>query len=151
MRCNVRRKLDAAEGAAGLERMRGFAARRGGCCLSELYKNVMTKLLWACAKGHRWKATPNSIVRGSWCPDCSGRKRKTLRHMQELAARRGGLCLSESYKNVMTKLLWACAKGHRWETQPNCIRDGNWCPFCAKERRRSGRLRHTEIDLKGAP
>jgi hypothetical protein len=74
-----------------------------------------------------------SIVRnGSWCPDCAAARRRTLEQMKQIAASRGGICLSESYRNNATKLDWRCTAGHRWSATPLHIKRGHWCPFCAK-------------------
>jgi len=55
-----------------------------------------------------------------------------LDQMRELAQKHGGKCLSDSYVNSATKLLWECSKGHRWEATPNCIKSHKtWCPHCA--------------------
>ena len=28
------------------------------------------KLKWSCKKNHKWKTSPHSINKGSWCPKC---------------------------------------------------------------------------------
>jgi very-short-patch-repair endonuclease len=48
-----------------------IAIRNGGRCLSTEYINSQSHLEWECAMSHRWSATPNSIVQGSWCCLCS--------------------------------------------------------------------------------
>lgn len=114
-----------------IEIMRDVAAQRGGICLSNRYVKYVTKLLWQCAKGHTWEATPQSIKHGTWCPTCTHNKKLTLEEMQKRAVKRGGKCLSTRYINSDTKLEWECAKGHRWNTTPSSIHRGTWCPFCA--------------------
>lgn len=115
-----------------IEEMQVLAKSRGGLCLSEKYISTETKLLWQCAEGHRWKATPAGIKRGNWCAVCSGRMLLTLQEMQELARSRGGKCLSEEYGNGKTKLHWQCAKGHEWWATPSSIKyQGSWCLICA--------------------
>ena len=58
-------------------------------------------------------------------------KRKNMRHnideMKTIAKDRGGLCLSDKYANVQTKLKWQCSKGHIWEAIPKNIKRGSWC------------------------
>ena len=54
-----------------IEDMHKLAQARGGKCLSSEYVNNKTKLLWECANGHQWKARPDSIKRGRWCPVCA--------------------------------------------------------------------------------
>jgi hypothetical protein len=54
-----------------------------------------------------------------------------LDEMQQIAAERGGLCLSEGYINAITKMDFECEIGHRWMARPNNIKSGRWCPQCA--------------------
>jgi len=50
--------------------IQALAEQRGGQCLSSAYLGHHTKHLWQCNQGHQWKATTNSVNRGSWCPTC---------------------------------------------------------------------------------
>ena len=50
--------------------------------------------------------------------------------MQNLAATKGGKCLSTVYVNNKSKLEWECDLGHNWKTVPNKIQQGRWCPEC---------------------
>ena len=89
--------------------------------------------LWQeCKKGHRWEVT-SARARSTdiWCPICTGVAIKTIEDMQDLVADRHGWCLSETYKNARTKLLWECSEGHQWEAPPGSITSGSWCPHCA--------------------
>jgi hypothetical protein len=111
-----------------IEDMRRLAAAKGGRCLSEEYANPSTHLLWQCKEGHKWKAKPSNIKSGKWCPFCAGFG------MKDLAAQHGGQCLSEVYKGMSARLLWQCAAGHKWETSPNGVQQGRWCPQCARSK-----------------
>jgi hypothetical protein len=51
--------------------------------------------------------------------------------IQTLAKNRGGECLSRVYINSNEKLKWKCNKGHIWEAPLSSIRQGQWCPYCA--------------------
>ena len=118
-----------------IEEMHKIAQERGGKCLSSTYINNATKLQWECSEGHRWETTPNKIKSGRWCPKCGIKKhgasrRLTIEEMHQIAADRGGRCLSESYTNNRTKLLWECSEGHTWEAAPSGIKKGTWCPKC---------------------
>jgi len=114
-----------------IEEMMATAEARGGQCLSEIYVDTYTKLKWQCSQGHVWKAKPNHIRNGKWCPYCSGSMKLTIEDMFELAKERGGECLSENYVNINRKLRWRCEKGHVWETTAGCIKKGRWCPYCS--------------------
>ena len=108
---------------------RNFADRYGGRCLNS-YVNAHIKMRWQCEKGHIWEAVVGNIARGHWCPSCSGNRKLTIEQMQQLAVARRGKCLSLKYLGNLRKLRWQCAKGHVWETIPEVIRRGGWCPTC---------------------
>lgn len=113
--------------------MHELAKDRGGLCLSKRYINCITHLKWKCKEGHTWKAKPNNIKHGKWCPQCSINKmfKYSIEDMQQLAKKHGGKCLSKKYINNITELKWQCKHGHTWETKPVQVRRGNWCPQCA--------------------
>lgn len=127
-----------------IEEMQGLAVKQDGKCLSKKYINNHAKLLWQCAKGHQWRAKPNDIKTGHWCPHCAGMAPLTIEEMQRIAASRGGKCLSKKYINGYTKLKWQCKNGHIWMASPSNIKTGGyWCPFC------SGKAKHTLREMLG--
>ena len=118
-----------------IDELRILAVSRGGRLLSDFYVNNNTKLRWRCSRGHEWEAVPSSIKVGRWCRKCgikcSAIKRaRTIDEMQALAKAKGGVCLSVSYRNSKSRLLWRCAAGHEWETQASVILGDHWCPQC---------------------
>ncbi len=131
-----------------LEDLQAVATRRGGACISTKYRGVETKHRWRCAKGHTWSALPKNVRQGSWCPTCSheegalkraalptkARTPGSIQAMQKLAARRGGTCLSDVYKNNYSDLLWRCGQNHTWSAKPYNVQRGSWCPTCFKTR-----------------
>ena len=124
--------------AHSIEMMRKVAATKGGECLSQTYRNNLTRLRWRCKHGHEWEAVPGSIVgsggrKGSWCPICVGKlpKEIALKQLKELAASRGGWLVSKRYRNARASLRWRCAKGHEWDAASDNIKHGHWCPMCA--------------------
>ncbi len=54
-----------------IEDMNEIAKKRGGHCLSEVYKNSHSKLAWKCKNDHIWETTYANIQSGKWCPICS--------------------------------------------------------------------------------
>mgnify|MGYP001607214370 CR=1 FL=1 len=55
-----------------IQQMHELAASKGGKYLSDVYVNIYTKLLWQCAEGHQWKASPYHIKNNNgWCPECA--------------------------------------------------------------------------------
>jgi hypothetical protein len=55
-----------------IEHAHKLAAAKRGRCLSTIYKNARSSLIWECAKGHLWPACYDKVKQGTWCPECSG-------------------------------------------------------------------------------
>ncbi len=112
-------------------KVKEIAISKGGKCKSEEYKGAHGKLLWECKDGHKWKASPNSINNGTWCPTCAGQKKVTIEEMKILANSYGGECLSKKYSGAHGLLIWKCKNGHEWKATPNYIKSHKkWCPKC---------------------
>jgi hypothetical protein len=58
-----------------IEQMQELARSRGGRCLSTAYPGAHGTIEWECSLQHVWRATVNSVWRGSWCPECARTKR----------------------------------------------------------------------------
>lgn len=61
------------ESELDLEDMRSAAEFRGGKCISEsmVKGDMYTPLEWECQFGHRFKLSPNTVLKGGhWCPEC---------------------------------------------------------------------------------
>ncbi|PFH11957.1 hypothetical protein BCF11_4425 [Collimonas sp. PA-H2] len=71
------------------------------------------------------KTPPSTSLR-----DPKASQRLTIEAMQQVAATRGGQCLSSAYVNVTTPLLWQCANRHRWHETPAYVKSGSWCKAC---------------------
>lgn len=129
------RGADERRRAKMLARCQRVAGKRGGSCLSEAYVRSREHLVWRCAEGHRWRATPDNVLNsGTWCPRCGGSTPHTLAHMQRAAKEKGGECLSESYVNLRAPLRWRCRDGHEWSARAgDLLSRGRWCPYCARQ------------------
>ena len=117
-----------------IKEMQRMAEEKGGKCLSKKYVNSSTKLKWECSEGHIWVTAPYNIRNGNWCPYCAGLAKLTIEEMRDIAADRGGLCISNEYVNLSTKLTWQCENGHIWDATPRNIKNGKWCPTCSSGR-----------------
>ncbi len=75
-----------------------------------------------------------------------------LASLQEIAAQRGGFCLSNKYAGASFKMRWRCAQGHEWEARASRIRGGAWCPGCSGRKVKSpaSKLRDVAARLGGA-
>ena len=110
-----------------------LAAERGGVCLTEVYINVNTRMRWRCAENHEWEAPFTRVNRlGHWCKKCSGAAKRTpIWRLQEFAANKGGVLVSEVYEGNMKPLRWRCARNHEWSAAWSNIQAGKWCPPCS--------------------
>lgn len=53
-----------------------------------------------------------------------------LDNARELANKRSGRCLSRSFIDSETKILWQCKAGHKWRSTIEDIERGGWCSEC---------------------
>ena len=57
--CGVKKRVKNRVGKTApltIEKVRHFAAKRGGECLSPIFTDIQTHMTWRCAKGHTWRA-----------------------------------------------------------------------------------------------
>jgi hypothetical protein len=60
-------------------------------------------------------------------------KRNTIEDCHRLAKSRNGKCISTTYKNNRSHLIWKCENDHQWPAVYYAIQGGNWCPYCASK------------------
>jgi hypothetical protein len=138
-----------------LEDAKKLAKENNGKCLSKTDSFTSEdKLTWYCnVHQETWDAPISRIVKGGWCSKCGyekgsmKRRKYTIKDLQNLAAERGGKCLSMEYINVSFKYKWECAKNHTWDASFSDIKGSpkhkpTWCPECA------GKKKHTIEDMR---
>ncbi len=136
-----------------IEDMKKIALERGGKCLSKKMLNTQEKLFWICSKGHKWKTSSSSILRGSWCKKCfyegvAGQyHKKDIEDAHLLAKEMKGVCLSKEYINSKGLLHWKCQMGHTWEASYGAISSGRWCPACANLKKSKKQIKYTIRDM----
>ncbi len=64
-----------------------------------------------------------------------------LDHYQEIAAKRGGRCLSTTYVGSHSKMTWECSEGHQWDAVAYSIKRGIWCPKCGNHKKTIEQMR----------
>jgi hypothetical protein len=131
-----------------LSELQEIARTKGGKLISKIYLGVYKPLEWKCKNSHTWKAAPNNIKNsGSWCPYCYGRN-KSIKDMNELAANFAGKCLSDTYINNNTHLLWQCSNGHTFKSKSSNVLTGYWCPECGKINSGMNRRKYSIEDMQ---
>ena len=114
--------------------LRFTANEKLGKCLSSEYSGVKAHYDWECEHGHTWSATADSILRGSWCPNCAGQKKITIDDMREICQKKGGEFLSEKYINQHTIYKVKCGEGHVFYPHGQSLSRGSWCKICQSAR-----------------
>lgn len=120
-----------------IEQMQDIALEKGGWCLSPEYFRQDHKLWWQCGEGHIWDAVARNLIHNNaWCPYCRKGKtgyniKSTIEEIREIAESKKGKCLSETYIDDRTKLLFECEVGHIFLARPHTIKKGHWCPVCS--------------------
>lgn len=95
------------------------------------YISRNTIISYTCNCGCKISKKFRSIKEGYDCRECAyDKQRLTIDDMQVIAKNNNGKCLSSTYINTGTKLLWECEKLHQWHARPADIKSGGWCPHC---------------------
>jgi hypothetical protein len=108
---------------------------------SEVHVASRVHYWWECELGHQFRAHPDSVKRGNWCPYCGNKK--VLIGFNDLATVRPDLASewhpSKNHplepKQVINgfhrKVWWLCEAGHAFEQSGKKRRAGQGCPSCA--------------------
>ena len=116
------------------------------------YKNNKTKVKIRCLVcGNIFEQTPDSHLRGSGCRLCAIKrvackqrlsKEEFLQRLFKRFPERQKADFSKfEYINSMTKSIVICENGHEFQTRPNALMSGYWCPYCA------GKLKMTKEEF----
>jgi hypothetical protein len=139
---------------ASLALMQEWATRRGGKCLSKHYVDSETPVEWECRKGHRFKKTRDLVKQQKeWCRQCEiiDLQAKRLEKVKNIALKRNGKCVSDTYVNLDSPLEFVCKYKHRWKATPlTIIYSHSWCPYCyGKMRKTIGDMQQLAAKKKG--
>ncbi|MHA1738591.1 MAG: hypothetical protein ACTSWD_08390 [Candidatus Heimdallarchaeota archaeon] len=99
--------------------------------MSDTYINTSTKLSVQCPEGHEYLVKYNCFKQGQRCPVCGNNKRRlSYSSVKRFIESDGHKLLSESYKNVHTKLSIQCEFKHVYDITFLNFRQGHRCPYC---------------------
>ncbi|CAG8626742.1 3447_t:CDS:2 [Paraglomus occultum] len=66
-----------------------IAKSRNGICLSTVYNNSTTPMIWKCHQGHQWPAPFHRIKHAKkWCPQCASNRRCSIEEAKQIAHNR---------------------------------------------------------------
>ena len=113
-----------------------LAESNQGLCISRIYLNNHEDLLWKCKQEHVFEKPLKRVIKGEWCPYCSGKY--VIVNLSELnifAEKKGGKYLGSKDLKVSEVGEWECGDGHRWHAiVNNVINLGSWCKICKNNR-----------------
>ena len=103
------------------------------------YINSYTKINVKCKNGHTWSAKPASIMNGSWCATCSHEKKKekSFTILCKIVKQKDGVVEHYDGGGSLGKAKILCKNGHNFSSTQSKIVQGEWCPKCAIQERRS--------------
>ena len=115
-----------------------MAIAKGGRCLETEYLGSLIPYRFVCAQGHEWSVDPRRMrSQNAWCVRCASIERAKsrvlvdgLEKLQNLAAQKGGQCLSDTYVGTKARYRMQCAQGHQWQTTERKLFAGFWCRLC---------------------
>ena len=96
---------------------------------------------WACELGHQFRAHPDSVNKGNWCPYCGNKK--VMAGFNDLATVRPDLAKewhptknrplepSQVINGFHRKVWWRCDSGHAFLQSGKKRREGQGCPSCS--------------------
>ncbi len=121
------------------ERTKSYAESQNYTILSTKYENNEGKLDFLCPDGHNVSDSVLNINRregeGMCCDECNNIAE--IKEIKELIEIKGGILLSERYKNQDTVMNFICAEGHPVEKTKKQIQHGVWCDCCADNKLKS--------------
>lgn len=104
-----------------------------------MFVNLTKSIVHKCKlDGYEWVAMPKSILNGSLCPLCTGRRKTTESFKKEVFFINPNINIVGDYIDTNTKVECVCAiDGYRWDTMPNSLLRGCGCPMCAGTNKKS--------------
>lgn len=105
--------------------------------LSKEYVNSYTKLKIRCPKEHIFEMNYHNFKNRRRCSKCAGNKKYTYQEVYNYIKSQGYQLLSNEYKNISTKLIILCPKGHIFKMNFSVFKNqGSRCSNknCVKEK-----------------
>ncbi|MFD4836906.1 hypothetical protein ACFWP0_05315 [Achromobacter sp. NPDC058515] len=134
---------------ANLGRLSERGLECGVRCLEPRWLGWNTPHRFQCEAGHAWSRSGQKALNHVGCAACgreAGYQRKrnnVLERLHQLAAARGGCCLSTTSAAGQRIFRFRCSEGHEWDAAGSDVLRRTWCPSCARLRKVQG-YRHKD-------
>ncbi|WP_232434605.1 hypothetical protein [Burkholderia ubonensis] len=127
---NIRQYRGAVLSADQLKTLRRALAPHGLKLLESEWRGWHAQYRFRCRMGHELTRTGSHLfyhlVR---CPACRGDE--ALQHLDRLARRAGGRCVSDRYIGRTARYQFVCREGHAFEKSVDSLEKGSLCVKCA--------------------
>jgi hypothetical protein len=113
-------------------KVKKYIEKEGYLLLSDNYENCKSHLSIKCKYcKKKWNISFDNFKKGYRCPYCCNNIKKSINDMIIFAKKNNIECLSDTYINAHTKLIWKCSYNHIWEECYNSIYNKkNKCVKC---------------------
>jgi len=132
-----------------LEIIKQEIEKEGYLLLSDKYTNSTTEIQIKCPVGHTYITKLKNWRNGSRCPYCSVSASYTYDFVKSQFDKEGYILLSDRYKNCSSKLDILCPDNHEYQSNWNSWQQGNRCPICAPNYKKSFEYVKSEIEKEG--
>lgn len=112
------------------EYVKGAFEKRGFVLIDTEYMNAKTPLKCICACGEETKKTLSDLNYGYKCRRCGGNYNPSFAEVKAHVESYGYTLLSNTYKNVKTRLSLRCVNGHEYEVSYASFKYGHRCRSC---------------------
>ena len=103
----------------------------------EDYIDSKTKIKYKCKQGHVYLQNPSKHLRGQGCTKCNGKYHRTHEDYYNDCKEQGLDLPIEKYVNSYTKIKHKCNKGHIYLQSPNKHLQGQRCPYCGGNKKKT--------------
>ena len=93
------------------------------------YLGSLSNTTFMCTNEHKWEARPNNVLGKNGCPSCNSKKLFTEVINNRLSDR--GIRILTPYKDSLSKAIFECQQGHKWEARVDSILNGTNCNICS--------------------
>lgn len=118
-----------------LNNLKKIVVLKKGKLLTKGYLGSKVPHEFKCVSKHTFQMIPNGVLSGQWCPQCGGSIKGTIEDVIAIVEAKGGKCLDSKYINNHTPIAIECSKGHTWKAALSHLKNGHWCPYCAKNKK----------------
>lgn len=113
-----------------IEEIKEFTLKQNNTCISEFYINSHELLDFKCENEHHFKMRWYCFFKGSRCPKCKNKQKKSIKYINNFLKNENIKCISEEYINNRKKLKFICSENHKFNMSWTCIQRGQRCPIC---------------------